>query len=111
MSRIKSCYWPDGNTVVYQTNCLYTEEGQIVAMRFASDVDGPYAFFYDYCRGVYGRVDLAYDAFTYRDKALVEEIDSAYLHGYYEGAYDGQLIRVLQSIAHDNKHRVPCTRS
>ena len=114
--RVKRSYW-DAETGfgLYQTDCLYTDDGQVVAVELWDDENGSFAFFYDYSRGVYGLVDEAFvgpdrELPTPRTTATLEAVEQAYLHSRYQNSYDGELIRRLQTFAHENKHRVPCSR-
>ena len=98
MARVKKQHQIDENTVIYQTNCLYTEDGQVVVVRFLDDGN---AQFEDVSRMMYGVVESCNTA---------EEVEQAYLHSRYTTDIDYAISRELRTLGREHKHEVPCDR-
>jgi hypothetical protein len=100
MGRVRDEHWIDDRTVIYQTNCLYTAEGQIVVVRF---LDDGHAQMWDLSRGIYGRTEEVVTK-------SAEAVETEYLHSRLTMDVDYPLQRELERLGLEHKHRVPCTR-
>ncbi len=90
----------DQDTLIYQTNCLYTSEGQVVVC-MRSEVGR--VFFWDTARGIWGMVQP-----EWFDAELIHEEYLNNRYGYANAT--NELTNRVQAILDEHKHRVPCTR-
>ena len=94
----------DENTIIFQTSCWYTDDGQVIVARRI----GEFIFFLDYSRGI-GICEIegtcGFNA---------QAIHQAYLHGRSGLSASGHCHtdeqagwNVLKQLAKDNMHHVP----
>ena len=102
MPRVIKEHWINDDTVIYQTNCMYTNEGQIVIARFIPTVPfGCSAQVYDYSRMIPGTIP--------RVTKSAEGVEQVYLYVGLHNDLDHRIAWKLRGLAHKNKHLVPHT--
>lgn len=89
----------NGTTIVFQTNCLYAENGQVIAAR---KMDDGSIIINDISRGVYGRIENC--------QLNAYEINRRYLNNEVSLDVDYEVTRELADIAIENQDLVPRTR-
>lgn len=107
--RVKQVYEIDRNTFIYQTNCSYTDEGQIVIFRRTKEDMEAGTFeaqMWDGSRGISARVDVVLKPNANHGPWMCEDVEDSYLHDRMDMLYDMGIQRELRELWVEFKHEV-----